>query len=93
MQLENTTDHAIYLSLSKDSETLVVPRATRKKVTNEKTGDDHIEVTNGVADIDEAKLIEIKKNSVVARYFSSGQLKTNGSGPPPASAGQSSKGK
>jgi len=85
MKLENTTDHAILLPIGKDNEVLNIPRAVKQKVKNEKTGDDRLVVTNGVAEIDDAVLAKLRENPSVARYFTDGHLKVAGSGPPPAS--------
>lgn len=96
VRVENTTDAAVYLPLGADHGPITIPRAVKKKERNEKTGDDRMITTNGAAEVDGDKLVELRKtNKIVARYFSEGRLKEVGSGPPPNPSGQGngSKGK
>ncbi len=94
--VENTTDAAIYLPLGEknDINTVVVPRAIKVKVKNEKTGDDLMVTTNGVKEVDSNQLAALRAdNKVVAGYFANGRLKEVGSGPPPNPSNQGSKGR
>ena len=93
--VENTTDAAIYLPLMRgkdDPDTVMVPRAVKQKVRDEKTGDDHVATTNGSKQVDSDQLAQLRENNkVVAGYFANGRLKEVGSGPHPST--QVSKGK
>jgi hypothetical protein len=82
-KLENTTDAAITLPVGADHEVLFIPRAIKQTVKDVKSGESHVNITNGSAMIDDADLERLQKNKVVARYFANGFLKVVGSGPPP----------
>jgi hypothetical protein len=95
--VENTTDATIYLPLMRgkdDPDTVMVPRAVKQKVRDEKTGDDRMVTTNGSKQVDSDQLAQLREsNKVVAGYFANGRLKEVGSGPPPNPSTQGSKGK
>jgi hypothetical protein len=89
VRIENTTDAAIYLPVGANHAVVIIPRAVKKKVHDEKTGDDHMVTTNGAGEVDSEQLAEFRKtNKIAASYFADGHLKEVGSGPPPNSSSQ-----